>query len=167
MLTIPIVPRGYGPWDFKCQGPGPKMIKSIIEEVCKIVLVQSKIKKKDVYIDIYLKSEEEISAINKKFMKKDGPCDTITIPVDNQTLKEPGPTLLGTMFLCLSVIKADAAHIKRNEIAHLAHIVVHSMLHLLGYEHETHEQTQSMEGKEVFILAKLGVSSPYNNIPKV
>lgn len=161
MLTIPSVPKGFGPWSFKPQGSAPKMIKDIIEEVCKIVLVHSKVRKSEVYIDIYLKTKEEMAQLHTKLMKKDGPTDTITLPVDNVTLKNPEPTLLGTMFLCWPVIKDDASFLKRDEMTHLAHIVVHSMLHLLGYEHETEQQTQSMEAREIFILSKLGVPSPY------
>ncbi len=161
MLTIPSIPKGFGPWNFKCQGKSPKTIKSIIEEICKVTLVHSKVKKSEVYLDIFLKTESEMAELNQKLMKKEGPCDTISLPIDNETLKNPEPTLLGTIILCWPVIKADADKMGRNEIAHLAHIVVHSMLHLLGYEHETQEQTQSMEAREIFLLSKLGVPSPY------
>jgi len=162
VITIPVIPKGFGPWDFKCMGIGPKTIKSVIEELCKITLVHSKIRKKEVYIDLFLKTTEDMAVLNQKLMKKEGPCDTISLPVDNASLANEEPTLLGTIFLCWPVIKADAEYLKRHNMAHLAHIVVHSMLHLLGYEHELPEQAQSMEAREVFILSKLGVSSPYS-----
>lgn len=162
MLTIPPISRNFGPWEFKCIGLGPKAIKSIVEEVSKTVLVHERIKKQDICLELFLKDEPEMAELNKKLMKKEGPCDTISLPIDNQTLQiRDCPTLLGTIFLCWPVIKEDAASLKRNELAHLAHIVVHSMLHLLGYEHETPELAKSMESKEINILSKLGVPSPY------
>jgi probable rRNA maturation factor len=165
MLTIPSIPKNYGPWNFKCQGPGPKFIKYTIEEICKFTLVYQKIKKSEVYIDIYLKSEENMAKLNKKFLHKIGPCDTISVPIDNQSLKDPSPTLLGMIFLCLPIIKEDAIYLKRHEIAHLAHIVIHSTLHLLGFTHENEQDSQSMEAKEKLILAKLGIPAPYANFP--
>lgn len=163
MLTIPSIPKNYGPWNFKCQGFGPKFIKSTIEEVCKFTLVYQKIKKSEIYIDIYLATEEKMAKLNEKFLKKTGPCDTISIPIDNQSIYEKHPTLLGTMFLCWPIIKLDANYLNRNELAHLAHIVTHSTLHLLGFTHEEEIERQSMEAKEKLILGKLGIPSPYIN----
>ena len=161
MLTIPSIPKNYGPWHFKCQGLGPKFIKETIEEICKFTLVYEKIKKPEIYIDLYLKSSQKMALLNKKFLNKIGPCDTISIPIDNKSINKPNPTLLGTIFLCLPIIKEDAKHLNRNELAHLAHITIHSMLHLLGYTHENDQDSQSMEAKEKLILGKLGIPYPY------
>lgn len=161
MITIPSRPKGYGPWEFKCKGQASKFTKNIIEEIIKIVLINHKIKKKEVKIEIYLQSPDQMAESHKKFLNKEGPTDTISIPIDNKSLNEERPTLLGTMILCPKIIKEDAEYLKKNEQQHLAHIVVHSTLHLLGYCHETEEEKKQMEAKEVIILTKLGVPSPY------
>ncbi|MFA6089534.1 MAG: rRNA maturation RNase YbeY [Candidatus Woesearchaeota archaeon] len=161
MLTIPSIPRGYGPWNFKCIGPGPKNIKFLIQEIIKTVLVYEKIKKSEVYIDIYLNTPERMSEFHKKYLKKEGPTDTISLVMDNKTIYEPMPTMLGIINLCWQVIKDDAEHIKQDEIKHLAHITVHSTLHLLGYDHEEEEDRKKMEAKETLILSKLGIGNPY------
>lgn len=162
MLTIPALPSGYGPWAFKCHGPGTKLIKGIIEELIKTVLVHEKIKKSEIYIDILLKNKEDIAPLHKKFLGKDGPTDVISVEIDNESIKEKTiPTMLGTLIFCWQVIKEDAQELNRDEFHHLAHIVVHGTLHLLGYDHTTPTQQQSMEAKEILILSKLGVPSPY------
>lgn len=164
MLTIPSIKPGFGPWKFKCYGPVPKMIKFLTEEIVKTTLMHEKIKKKDVIIDIIFKKEDEIAIDHKKYLHKDGPTDTISLIIDNESLYEKDvPTMLGMIILCWPVIKDDADFIKQNHIKHLAHIVVHSTLHLLGYDHETEKDRQSMEAKEERILCKLGVNSPYLN----
>lgn len=161
MLTIPSIPKGYGPWNFKCQGPGSKLIKNLIEIICELTLVFEKIKNKNIQIDLILKTPEEMAKINKQFMDKDYPTDTISIPIDKISENFDTPILLGTIFFCWPVIKEDAQKLEKDEQAHLAHIIVHSMLHLLGFEHETQKGKQSMEAKEIIILSKLGVPSPY------
>lgn len=168
MLTIPPIPKQFGPWNFKCSGPGSKIIKDIIEEVAKTVLVNEKIKKPDIYIELLLKNEEEMAKLNKQFMNKENACDTISIPfetIDPKNIKElnyiDSPILLGAIFLCWPIIKNDATNLKRDEYAHLAHIVVHSILHLLAYDHTEPTEQIRMEQKEIMILAKLGVQSPY------
>jgi len=162
MLTIPSIKPGFGPWNFKSFGPAPKLVKFLTEEIVKITLVHEKIKKKEIFIEILFKKPGEIAIFHKKFLGIDGPTDTISLCLDNTTTYEPKiPTALGTILLCWPVLKDDAEFINKEPIKHLAHIVVHSTLHLLGYNHENEQDRQSMEAKEVNILAKLGVSSPY------
>lgn len=165
MLTIPTIPRGYGPWNFKCYGSGSKLIKNLIESITRSVLFFEKIKSPNIIIELNLKDKENMQILHNKFMNKNEPTDTISIPIDSiKELEEENerPILLGTVFLCWPIIKEDAAHLQKDEFAHLAHIVVHSILHLLGHEHTTEKGKQSMEAKEIKILSKLGVPSPYN-----
>ena len=161
MLTIPSIPKGYGPWKFRCVGPGPKNIKFIIEEIVKVTLAYEKIKKKDIFIEIFLNSREKMEVLHKQYLKKDGPTDTISLVMDNKSLKEGGPTMLGIIQLCWPVIKEDAQHANKDDMRHLAHIVIHSTLHLLGYDHEKEQDARQMESKEILVLARMGVPNPY------
>ena len=68
---------------------------------------------------------------------------------------------LGDLVICAPVISREAREQRKPFEAHWAHIVVHGVLHLLGYDHETEEQAQAMEDRERKILAGLGFRDPY------
>ncbi len=68
---------------------------------------------------------------------------------------------LGDLVICAPVISREAREQRKSFDAHWAHIVVHGVLHLLGYDHETEEQAQTMEDRERKILAGLGFRDPY------
>ncbi len=68
---------------------------------------------------------------------------------------------LGDLVICAPVLAREAREQRKQFEAHWAHIVIHGVLHLLGYDHETDEQAGVMEGRERKILAALGFPDPY------
>jgi rRNA maturation RNase YbeY len=68
---------------------------------------------------------------------------------------------LGDLVICAPVVSREAREQRKPFDAHWAHIVVHGVLHLLGFDHETEEQAQTMEDRERKILASLGFRDPY------
>ncbi len=71
------------------------------------------------------------------------------------------PLLAGDLVLCAPVVLREAREQGKAPEAHFAHLVVHGMLHLQGYGHETAAEARVMEGKETEILARLGYPDPY------
>jgi rRNA maturation RNase YbeY len=71
------------------------------------------------------------------------------------------PLPLGDLVICAPVISREAREQRKSFDAHWAHIVVHGVLHLLGYDHETEVEAQTMEDRERKILAGLGFRDPY------
>ena len=65
------------------------------------------------------------------------------------------------MVICLPVVQAEARDQGKTETAHLAHLAIHGLLHLHGYDHETEEDALEMETLEIGILEKLGYANPY------
>lgn len=85
---------------------------------------------------------------------------TLTLPTSGAA--STGDALpLGDLVICAPVISREAREQRKSFDAHWAHIVVHGVLHLLGYDHETDEQAQAMEDRERKILAGLGFRDPY------
>jgi rRNA maturation RNase YbeY len=70
---------------------------------------------------------------------------------------------LGDLVICAPVVSREAREQRKSFDAHWAHIVVHGVLHLLGFDHETEEQAQTMEDRERKILAGLGFRDPYGS----
>ena len=74
----------------------------------------------------------------------------------------PGaPVLLGDVVLAFETVAREAAEQRKPLADHLAHLVVHGVLHLLGFDHESDAEAAIMEARETEILARLGVPAPY------
>jgi probable rRNA maturation factor len=78
------------------------------------------------------------------------------IPIDDDD-----PRFLGDVVLSLETLQREAAELGLPVEHHMQHLVVHGLLHLLGYDHTTDEEGQVMEGLEVGILGRLGIADPY------
>ena len=98
---------------------------------------------------------EEGRRLNAQFRGKDYATNVLTFPYARE------PVLAGDLVLCLPVVLREAAEQGKPATAHFAHLVVHGMLHLQGYDHETGADARAMERMERGILARLGFPDPY------
>jgi probable rRNA maturation factor len=73
------------------------------------------------------------------------------------------PLLLGDVVLAFETVRREAADQKKPFADHLRHLVVHGVLHLLGYDHVASAEAAAMETREIAILAELGVPNPYSD----
>ncbi len=76
-------------------------------------------------------------------------------------LPPDSPIVLGDVVVAYETTAAEAAHEAKTLAQHLAHLVVHGVLHLLGHDHEDEEEAEEMEALEVAVLAALGIPDPY------
>lgn len=76
-------------------------------------------------------------------------------------LQDNLPVLLGDLVVCGPVVAAEAVEQGKALTDHAAHLVVHGVLHLLGYDHETDLEAQAMESLEISLLAELDIANPY------
>ena len=75
---------------------------------------------------------------------------------------QPGPArILGDIAISYQTAAREAAAEDKSLVDHVAHLSVHGFLHLLGYDHESDDDAEEMEGLERVILARIGVSDPY------
>jgi probable rRNA maturation factor len=98
---------------------------------------------------------EEGRSLNAQYRGKDYATNVLTFPYARE------PVLAGDLVLCLPVVLREAAEQGKPAPAHFAHLVVHGMLHLQGYDHVTATDARAMEGRECEILASLGYPDPY------
>jgi probable rRNA maturation factor len=102
--------------------------------------------------------------LNRDYRGVDAPTNVLAFPAWGPETRVPigAPVLLGDVVLALEIVAREAS--EQKPIAdHLRHLVVHGMLHLLGYDHTTPAEAVMMEALERSILADLGVSDPYRD----
>jgi probable rRNA maturation factor len=110
-------------------------------------------------LTIRIVSKAEIQQLNKTYRKCDAPTDILSF----QDEFIPGclQESLGELVVCPDVIEADARTEKLGLQAHWAHIIIHGILHLLNYDHDTDVKAAEMEHLESIILARLNIPSPF------
>lgn len=108
---------------------------------------------------IQVVDEATIQQLNRDFRNKDKPTNVLSFPY------EPMPgielPLLGDIVLCAPVIAQEAAEQNKPLNDHWAHMLVHGVLHLRGFDHIEDSEAEEMESLERTLLAKHGVSDPY------
>jgi probable rRNA maturation factor len=105
---------------------------------------------------------DEVRSLNKQYRNKDKATNVLSFPMESPA--EIDVSLLGDIVLCAPVIKQEAEQQSRSEVSHWAHMVVHGMLHLQGYDHIDNDDAEQMEKLEIDILAQLGFNNPYEDI---
>lgn len=102
---------------------------------------------------------EEGAELNASYRGRSGPTNVLSFPCDSPPGMEP--PLLGDVVMCAPVVAREAREQGKPGAAHWAHMTVHGILHLLGYDHETPGEADVMERREARILATLGYADPY------
>lgn len=108
---------------------------------------------------IRLVDEEESQTLNRQFRGRDVPTNVLSFPYE--PLMDEDANYLGDIVICVPVVLHEAAAQKKEPVAHFAHMVVHAVLHLQGYDHLSAEEARQMESLEIAILRKLGFADPY------
>lgn len=103
---------------------------------------------------------EEGAELNSTWRQKAGPTNVLAFPGPGDL--PPGmPREYGDLVICLPVVLREAAEQGKPPVDHLAHLVVHGTLHLLGYTHDGEDDAARMEALETRVLAGLGIPAPY------
>ena len=108
--------------------------------------------KKDYYLSVALVGLSRIKKLNKKYLNRDYGTDILAFP---ETDKFPKINNLGEIIICLQVVKKNAKRINTSFKGELARVLIHGILHLLGYDHEKSDKgAKIMEKKENYYLKK-------------
>lgn len=108
--------------------------------------------------------EEEARTLNREFRHKDYATNVLSF-VSDEDEPDAEEWYVGDIFICTKVLEREAAEQGKPLASHLQHLVVHGMLHLVGYDHELGEEdAERMENLERDILAEMGLPDPYAEI---
>ena len=119
--------------------------------------LKGRIREADLAIRIV--DEREGQALNRHYRGKDYATNVLSFPAElPEGVKLP---LLGDLVICAPVVAREAAEQGKPVAAHYAHLTVHGVLHLLGWDHEHDKDAEAMEQLEREVLAELGLPDPY------
>jgi probable rRNA maturation factor len=123
---------------------------------------------------VVLADDARVAALNAAYRGREGPTNVLSFAVRDAAPdvapapgleelgpEELGPEELGDVILALETCRREAGDLGTDLRSHLCHLIVHGVLHLLGYDHQDDEQAEEMEGLETEILAGLGIADPY------
>jgi len=110
-------------------------------------------------ISILLVGTAASRRLNAQYRGRDRPTNVLSFPVP----RRPGAAsaLLGDLVICPAIVRAEARAQHKSARAHWTHLVVHGVLHLVGYDHERDDEAQRMERREIRVLRGLGIANPY------
>lgn len=110
-------------------------------------------------VTLRIVDEDESAELNGQYRQKDYPTNVLSFPFEQpEGIEVP---LAGDLVICAGVVAREAQEQHKTLDAHWAHMVIHGMLHLQGYDHIDDREAEEMEALEVRLLAELGFSNPY------
>ncbi len=126
----------------------------------------------DIAGELYIRivDNDEMQALNRDHRGKDKPTNVLSFQAVETDAMEQAialaasggpPLMLGDIIVAAPVVLAEAAEQNKLPVHHFSHLLIHGLLHLLGYDHMEDEEAEIMENKERAVLAGLGIDDPY------
>ncbi|MCG6207383.1 rRNA maturation RNase YbeY [Rhodopseudomonas sp. HC1] len=118
---------------------------------------------------VMLTDDDGIRALNASYRGFDKPTNVLSFPAPEADYQDEdgAPRLLGDIAIAYQTVRREADHEGKPFDHHLSHLAVHGFLHLVGYDHETDAEAETMESAERRILAGLGIPDPYADQDRV
>lgn len=125
------------------------------------IALQSQIE--DAELTIRIVDEDEIQQLNNTYRHKNKPTNVLAFPsqIPKDILNELDFPYIGDIIICASIIEKESFELNKSSLSHWAHILIHGVLHLLGYDHMEPEEEKKMQQVEIELLKSLGISNPY------
>ncbi len=150
----------------------PDWIKDVVGITLEHILPELSLdtypKDSSVVISLLLTNDQRIQSLNREFRSLDKPTNVLSFPdtdLSEDALKETSifkeALALGDIAFAEETIRREAIEQKKSLGNHFAHLIVHGVLHLAGYDHINDDEAEHMEALEVQILAKLKIDNPY------
>jgi probable rRNA maturation factor len=119
--------------------------------------------RRDARITLRIVDEQEGCDLNNTYRGKDYATNVLTFSYDGTVLGR-FDTLFGDIVICAPVVERESSAQHKLLLAHYAHLVIHAILHLQGYEHEIDSNALEMEALETSLMLKLGYPDPYRTM---
>lgn len=120
----------------------------------------------DMLFTLRLSNDTEVQQLNKDFRGKDKPTNVLSFPTGDEMpgmeMIEMTEKYIGDVIVSVETLEREAREQNKTVHDHFVHLFIHSVLHLLGYDHIIEEEAEVMEGLEIDILKTLGINNPYH-----
>lgn len=139
-----------------------KYINNIFNNVVSVLYCNSFFKDKTIEISITFTNDNNIKKINKEYRNCDKATNVLSFPLYEKELfnLKDDYILIGDIILSYDTIKNESINITFED--HLTHLIIHSILHLFGFDHMEDREAEEMERIEINILKRMNISNPYN-----
>ena len=142
----------------------PSGLRILIRRACNAALEYEKFEG-STEVSVIFVDNQEIAKLNEQYRNKPTPTDVLSFPLGENNHydinQETGAAMLGDIVISMERAMEQAEMYGHSLQREVAFLTVHSMLHLLGYDHQTDEEADIMEAHEIKILEKLNISNPY------
>lgn len=141
-----------GDWSFL------ENVQELVESAIAELATEPQLEISEASVSVALSDDASIAVLNGQFRSKPKPTNVLSFPSGPSAAKSG---FLGDIILAAETLQTEAAD---EDIAiehHFQHLIVHGILHLLGYDHEQEADAERMEALEIKILARLGIANPY------
>ena len=112
-------------------------------------------------LSIVFTDDASIQKLNAEWRGKDSPTNVLSFPAFQTAVGAPLPPMLGDIVLAWETVAGEAALEGKPLAHHISHLIIHGFLHLVGHDHETEAEAESMEAIERRALARLAIPDPY------
>lgn len=153
------IDRAYDQWHGILDASEEEIKKAVHLTVSELAQSEKKFEVSLVFTD-----DASIQKLNREYRHKDKPTNVLSFPqIDNfgeiKTMKEP--IMLGDVVLAWETISWEAVQQEKVLAHHMMHMIVHGVMHLLGFDHMNATEAEEMEKIEIDILAQLHIPNPY------
>lgn len=153
--------------------------EKFVEETCKKIIPFTDLKEilrkdRELEVSISLVSDVQMKKINFEFRQKNKATNVLSFPMlDEKLIRKNGikkavgtakHLFLGDIVISFETVKKESLAQKKKFEDHLSHLILHSILHLIGYDHENKKMAKIMEDLEIKILKKLQIKNPYQQL---
>lgn len=139
-------------------------VKNIFNEVINVLEVKISRGKK-IEISIVFTNDKNIKKLNKQFRNINKATNVLSFPIYEKeffnAIETENYIVMGDIVLSLETIKKESLEQNKTFINHLTHLIIHSILHLFGYDHISDSDAEKMENLEIKILKRLNIENPY------
>lgn len=141
-------------------------VNKITQNCVYCIFSELKLKRDNIEICFLFTNDDEVQTLNKTYRGIDKPTNVLSFPADSMDDLDDDPEnrptcLIGSAAFAYETIERESREQQKSFSDHLNHLVIHSILHLLGYDHVDESEAKVMENLEVSLLKKLNIANPY------
>ncbi|WP_432285229.1 rRNA maturation RNase YbeY [Aminobacter sp. BA135] len=142
--------------------PDEDTLRAIVDRAVPVVLAEAEVEVVDgVELSLVFTDDDAIQSLNAEWRQKDKPTNVLSFPAFPMAPGDALPPMLGDIVLAYETVQREAELEGKPLENHITHLIIHGLLHLLGYDHETDEEAEEMEALERQALARLAIPDPY------